>query len=141
MTYLKTQNAFNMTSTKLRKWHSSHHRNAVENCLFCRGDMQEISEFLSLHDLDVLDVGHAWIKIKAEKNYRPDHGGVTDESRVLYYLVSGIHEKEMKRQEKELDVFSCPECNSLLSLKEGSYGKFWGCSNYPKCKYTKKFVR
>jgi DNA topoisomerase-1 len=34
----------------------------------------------------------------------------------------------------------CPKCNSALILKEGRYGKFIACSNYPKCKFTKPFT-
>jgi DNA topoisomerase-1 len=30
---------------------------------------------------------------------------------------------------------SCPLCNSQLLVKQGRYGKFIGCSNYPKCKH------
>jgi DNA topoisomerase-1 len=30
---------------------------------------------------------------------------------------------------------ACPECNSPLQIRVGRYGKFIGCSNYPKCKY------
>lgn len=29
----------------------------------------------------------------------------------------------------------CPECSSPLYIKVGRYGKFIGCSNYPKCKH------
>ncbi len=29
----------------------------------------------------------------------------------------------------------CPKCDSELVMKVGRYGKFIGCSNYPKCKY------
>lgn len=29
----------------------------------------------------------------------------------------------------------CPKCGSKLVEKSGCYGHFWGCSNYPKCKY------
>lgn len=29
----------------------------------------------------------------------------------------------------------------LLILKEGKYGKFWGCPNFPKCKYHRSFIR
>jgi ssDNA-binding Zn-finger/Zn-ribbon topoisomerase 1 len=32
----------------------------------------------------------------------------------------------------------CPRCGGELVEKEGEYGKFLGCSNYPNCKYTKK---
>lgn len=30
----------------------------------------------------------------------------------------------------------CPRCGGKLVLREGRYGKFYGCSNYPKCTYT-----
>ena len=33
---------------------------------------------------------------------------------------------------------NCPECGEPLRFKEGRYGAFLGCSNYPKCKYTAK---
>ena len=29
----------------------------------------------------------------------------------------------------------CPRCKSNLNTRQGPYGKFIGCSNYPKCKY------
>ncbi|XZG69940.1 type I DNA topoisomerase [Chitinibacteraceae bacterium HSL-7] len=29
----------------------------------------------------------------------------------------------------------CPECSSALHIKQGRYGKFIGCSAYPKCKH------
>lgn len=31
----------------------------------------------------------------------------------------------------------CPRCGHNLVLRRGKYGKFFGCSNYPKCKFTK----
>ncbi len=31
----------------------------------------------------------------------------------------------------------CPKCKGKLIIKEGKYGKFIGCSNYPKCRYIK----
>ena len=30
----------------------------------------------------------------------------------------------------------CPRCNGELKLRNGRNGKFYGCSNYPKCKFT-----
>lgn len=30
----------------------------------------------------------------------------------------------------------CPECGSPVNLKEGIYGLFFGCSNFPKCRFT-----
>lgn len=31
----------------------------------------------------------------------------------------------------------CPRCGHRLVLRNGKYGDFFGCSNYPKCKFTK----
>ena len=33
----------------------------------------------------------------------------------------------------------CKRCGADMKLKGGKYGKFYGCSNYPKCNYTEKF--
>ncbi len=32
----------------------------------------------------------------------------------------------------------CPKCGGKLIRRNGIYGTFYGCSNYPKCKYTLK---
>ena len=32
----------------------------------------------------------------------------------------------------------CPFCNGILVTRQGIYGSFLGCSNYPKCNFTKK---
>lgn len=31
---------------------------------------------------------------------------------------------------------NCPECGGRLIERDGKYGKFLGCSHYPKCQYT-----
>lgn len=31
----------------------------------------------------------------------------------------------------------CPICGAKLMLREGKYGVFYGCSNYPSCSYTR----
>ncbi len=31
---------------------------------------------------------------------------------------------------------ACPECGSPLRKRKGKKGWFWGCSGYPKCRYT-----
>jgi predicted RNA-binding Zn-ribbon protein involved in translation (DUF1610 family) len=31
----------------------------------------------------------------------------------------------------------CPNCGSKLVLRNGKRGKFYGCSAYPKCRFTK----
>ncbi len=36
------------------------------------------------------------------------------------------------------DVLYCPRCKNKLVMRKGKFGTFYGCSNYPKCKYTQK---
>lgn len=33
---------------------------------------------------------------------------------------------------------SCPECGGILVERKGRYGAFWGCKNFPRCRYTRK---
>jgi restriction endonuclease Mrr len=35
------------------------------------------------------------------------------------------------------DPKQCPLCGSKLRLRSGKYGKFYGCSQYPNCRYTR----
>jgi len=30
----------------------------------------------------------------------------------------------------------CPECDGIMILRESKYGKFYGCSHFPRCKAT-----
>ena len=32
----------------------------------------------------------------------------------------------------------CPRCGDSLIERKGKYGSFYGCSNYPQCKFTVK---
>ena len=50
------------------------------------------------------------------------------------------HVKSVKqnKQRRDMAVESgrCPKCGGQLVLRKGQYGRFYGCSNYPKCTYT-----
>lgn len=35
------------------------------------------------------------------------------------------------------DEDNCPICKGKIKKVDGKYGKFYGCLNYPKCRYTK----
>ena len=35
-----------------------------------------------------------------------------------------------------INIKTCPHCWAPLKLIYGKYGKFYGCTNYPKCKYV-----
>ena len=40
------------------------------------------------------------------------------------------------QKEKAIKEGRCPRCGGQLTLRHGQYGRFYGCSNYPKCTFT-----
>lgn len=61
-------------------------------------------------------------------------------------LISEVNESKVKNTSKnnlntaDKNVVLCPECGSPMVLRVAKHGeyagkKFWGCSNYPKCKH------
>ncbi|MDE5888977.1 MAG: topoisomerase DNA-binding C4 zinc finger domain-containing protein, partial [Bacilli bacterium] len=46
--------------------------------------------------------------------------------------------KTMEKKEAEQTGENCPECGSPLVIRNGRYGEFVACSNYPECKFIKK---
>lgn len=45
--------------------------------------------------------------------------------------------KEEKQQHIEDLKTKCPFCGQPLVMRNGRNGTFWGCSSYPKCRYTR----
>jgi DNA topoisomerase-1 len=50
---------------------------------------------------------------------------------------STIYQKKppIHKNEENYD-FSCPQCGGELLRRKGKFGEFYGCRNYPECKYT-----
>ncbi|HOK35623.1 MAG TPA: type I DNA topoisomerase [Candidatus Pacearchaeota archaeon] len=56
-------------------------------------------------------------------------------------------EKNLEKKEKEIEKIDltettdeiCPECGKPILIKMGRYGKFYACSDFPKCKFTKPY--
>lgn len=49
--------------------------------------------------------------------------------------IAAIH-NNIDNQKKTVAQGICPRCGGRLVQRYGKYGEFFGCSNYPKCKYT-----
>ena len=49
--------------------------------------------------------------------------------------VATSSKKEAKTEE------SCPSCGSAMRLRSGRYGRFWGCSRYPRCEGTRNYKK
>ncbi len=56
---------------------------------------------------------------------------------IQYLNQLGGYYKEKIDIFQETDKKKCPKCGGTLRLINGKYGKFYGCSNYPRCRYTR----
>ncbi len=61
---------------------------------------------------------------------------ITSEERDTH--ISDI-KKSVEHKENLIQQGICPKCGHSLSLKEGKYGYFIGCDNYPNCRFTQPY--
>lgn len=65
-----------------------------------------------------------------------------DNEEVEYYDIASRYQKDIEsnKEKKALEenVKVCPKCGGKLVERKGQYGEFYGCSNFPKCRYTLK---
>lgn len=48
------------------------------------------------------------------------------------------HVENINKMKEDIDNNICPRCGGNLIEKTSKHGTFYGCENYPKCKFTKK---
>lgn len=57
-----------------------------------------------------------------------------------FYQTDFAHTREIKKvkreNEEKIKQKICPKCGGNLIEREGKYGKFMGCSNFPKCRFV-----
>lgn len=46
--------------------------------------------------------------------------------------------QKIKEKNKSIEQGYCPQCGGNLVLRKGKFGKFQGCSNFPRCRNTIK---
>lgn len=42
----------------------------------------------------------------------------------------------MALRERRMNKDVCPKCGGEICDKNGTYGQFYACSNFPKCRFT-----
>ena len=76
-------------------------------------------------DLDEIAAGkEKWIKV-LNKFYEPFEEN-------LQKKYKEISKKDLIEKTEKI----CPKCGAPLLIRLGKFGKFYACSNFPKCKYT-----
>lgn len=98
-------------------------------------------------ELDEVSGGRAAWKAVLEafwKDFKPKSDEVMDKkpSEVTEALDEFLSDYLFPPREDQSDPRKCPNCEAgRLSLRGGRFGAFVACSNYPECKYTRKFAQ
>lgn len=100
----------------------------------------EVTDKLQLCFSDIINVEYT-----ASMEHQLDE--IADNNLVWYEVLEKFYKKfepavidafaNVEKKEDEKTGEDCPECGSPLVIKNGRYGKFIACSNYPNCKYIK----
>jgi len=66
--------------------------------------------------------------------------GVTEQisSEEDSYVICSAAESYRKPIKKEEKALNCPKCSGKLVIRYGTFVRFYGCSNFPRCNYTRK---
>ena len=91
----------------------------------------QLINFIELHkEVKISEMDMYYLTSVIERNMQ--HGFGAKVKHVIN-TQSNIYHKE-----KMIEQGLCPKCDGYLVERNGKYGYFWGCSNYPKCRYTCK---
>ena len=101
-------------------------------------------------ELEMVLNGWAWVleRYGPDERYLEALDDAKRHKRGIWALENNIHPWEFKKQkyreterstaDKQSARHLCPTdgCRGHLVKRNGKFGEFFGCSNYPKCKYT-----
>lgn len=71
----------------------------------------------------------------------------SDLDRIYQIILSANNDDKVARREhverindkkNKVEIGKCPWCGGTLVERQGKYGKFTGCSNYPRCRFVLK---
>jgi DNA topoisomerase-1 len=105
-----------------------------------------VNDLLVSYFPDVVDVSFtAKMEGELDEIAKGDKEGVA-----VLQAFYGPFSEELKEAQENIDRSSvttleetdekCPECARPLVVKLGRYGRFYSCSGFPECKYTKPFI-
>lgn len=81
-------------------------------------------------------------EINIEKREKEDIYKIINEANLVDTYDKTEHIKSIKKliQKRKSDIQDnkCPQCGEKLVLRNGKYGKFLGCTSYPRCKFINK---
>lgn len=91
----------------------------------------QLSQFIRQHGVVYLD------RVEVEKYCAAIEAANIKDNEVRKSHVSNVR-SHVREREISIAEGHCPQCGGELVLREGKYGRFYGCKNYPYCKFIYK---
>jgi DNA topoisomerase-1 len=112
----------------------------VDGCIVPTDKGMALSDFLDKSFGDIININYT---SEMEKDLDLIANSKLDYLLFLKNLYNKLEETAKKvsggpRPKAEPSDRVCPECGKPLVFRTGAYGRFLGCTGYPKCKYTEK---
>jgi len=85
-------------------------------------------------DVKCYFITNNYFTLPAEEFARDKPIELIDGQKLVKYIKWAEQEE---RESKKPFTNKCPQCGGSLIKKDGKFGKLYGCSNYPKCRFTK----
>lgn len=101
---------------RIREWRGKAYANYIDDCLYCKYCIANGEKMLCSGRTRIATVRDFSI---------PNDQRINDSNQTI--------------QNKKNDAFTngvCPNCGGTLMVRQSKYGSFWGCSNYPHCRFT-----
>jgi hypothetical protein len=83
----------------------------------------------------------SWVREKYRKVRNKRRQKKLDE--IAHDILADFDFNKEKEEIKSIGIryvskeYRCPRCGGMLVMRNGRYGRFWGCNHYPECKYTR----
>jgi len=101
----------------------------LDDSSHARQDRQERDEFVQ----KVFETaGLALLRFPAQRSYRISEVA----ARLVPFVSEGALPPPLPVPQETISAPLCPKCGIPLVVRDSNRGKFYGCSNYPKCRQT-----
>ena len=112
----------------------------------CRDAMRYFGRTIGNDYIDTLPLAKAYLPEMRHHtlsdladHYDIDSGGAhraLNDCRMNQQVFERLGEEMKHPSEAARQIKKCPRCGSVMKLRNGKYGAFWGCSGYPDCRHT-----
>ena len=130
----------NVLKTYLSKYPSINYIPIV--VFLSKSDIKVKTTYNIINSRQLIQTIKKYNEINLEQREKEDIYKIINEANLVDTYDKTEHIKSIKKliQKRKRDIQDnkCPQCGEKLVLRNGKYGKFLGCTSYPRCKFINK---